>query len=150
MGFLFLSHNGHAIFFPNSIIFLLENHRWAKLLFSMWWKWSLYELKRNNFYWSNITFIIKRNEFILWKTFPFRFVRLFIFYWLLTNYFLGCFQNFLGASIAGVTFPYLADNYGRKKTLVWSVVFGSISVCLCGCVSSVYLFMLLIFIAGFV
>jgi len=54
----------------------------------------------------------------------------------------------IGSSIAGVIFPYLADNYGRKKTLIYSVAVGSLSVCLCGFASSIYVFMFLIFIAG--
>lgn len=58
------------------------------------------------------------------------------------------FPFILGSSIAGVIFPYLADSYGRKKTLVFSVGIGSLSVFISGFVWSIYLFMLLIFIAG--
>lgn len=64
-----------------------------------------------------------------------------------SNYanFIGIFQ---GSTFAGVIFPQLADNFGRKKTMVFAVVLGSISVIICGLVSSIYLFMICIFIAG--
>ena len=50
--------------------------------------------------------------------------------------------------MSGVIFPYLADLYGRRKTMIFAVLIGGISVFLCGFIPNIYLFMVLIFIAG--
>ena len=54
-----------------------------------------------------------------------------------------------GSTFAGLIFPYFADAYGRKRTMISAVIVGGFSVFLCGFVYSIYFFMVFIFIAGF-
>lgn len=46
-------------------------------------------------------------------------------------------------------FPYLADIFGRKKTLIFSVLVGGSSIFLCGFMVDLEAVLVLIFIAGF-
>jgi len=53
-----------------------------------------------------------------------------------------------GSSFAGIIFPHLADNFGRKKTMLFAVTVGGASVFFCGFAESHYFIMVCIFIAG--
>jgi MFS family permease len=54
-----------------------------------------------------------------------------------------------GSTAAGMIFPYLADIFGRKRTLVFSVLVGGGAIFLCGFMVDLEALMLLIFISGF-
>lgn len=55
----------------------------------------------------------------------------------------------LGSSVGGLTFGWLADRFGRRTTLIWSIVIYSVATGLVVFMPPFWLFVVLRFIAGF-
>jgi len=56
---------------------------------------------------------------------------------------------FIASCIGGLVFPSLADNYGRKKIMMVSILIGSISIIVLGFSYDIRVLIVTLFITGF-